>query len=93
MKKALPDHPPKLRPITILPVIMKLYMAVLISLESDNLQNRSPFQFAFREHFQCHDVVFILRNLIEKFIEWRSVLGDLYALDGDISRMPLHLIY
>ena len=40
-------------------------------------------QFAFRTQHQGHEVVYILRSLIEKAIEWGS---PLFVLDGDLRK-------
>ncbi len=41
-------------------------------------------QFAVRKFYQAHEVVFILRQLIEKAVEWRA--PHVYVMDGDIKK-------
>ena len=52
-------------------------------LTGDALQVLSAPQFAFRAGHQAHEVVFIMRNLVEKHEEWRS--PHMFVLDGDID--------
>ena len=40
-------------------------------------------EFAFRKGHQAHEVVFILRQVIEKAIEWNQ---GVFILDGDIQK-------
>ena len=40
-------------------------------------------QFAFRPGYQTHEVVFILRNLVEKAIEWNT---PVFVLNGDLAK-------
>ena len=47
-KKLAPTHPSRLRPITVLPVLLKLYLAVVVDLESKCMDKISELQFAFR---------------------------------------------
>ena len=54
------------RPIALLPVIYKLYSRILLTLVIDRMQDLSPYQFAFRKGYQCGEVHYILRSLIEK---------------------------
>ena len=41
-------------------------------------------QFAFRKFHQAHEVVFILRQLIEKAVEWQA--PQVFIMDGDIKK-------
>ena len=41
-------------------------------------------KFAFRKSHQAHEVVFILRQLIEKALDWRA--PHLFVMDGDIRK-------
>ena len=86
LKKEEPTHPSKLRRITIIPVLMKLYVACIMELEKGHLENISEFQFAFRPGRPALDVIFILRSLIEKHLEWNGVLQPLYIFDGDLFK-------
>ncbi len=40
-------------------------------------------QFAFRKNHQAHEVIFILRQLIEKALEWDM---GLFLMDGDVRK-------
>ena len=86
LKKVVPRSPMHLRPITVLPVLLKLYLAVILEIESANLDKLSQFQFAFRRERQCHDIIFMMRQLVEKHIEWRGAAKPLYVLEGDIFK-------
>ena len=48
------------RPITVLPVIYKLYSRVMYMLAETACNHLISAQFAFRKYHQAHDVVFIL---------------------------------
>ena len=77
-------HVKDFRPIAVLPVIFKLYSRVLYMLGDSMCKPLQAPQFAFRKFHQAHEVVFILRQLIEKAVEWRA--PDLYVMDGDIKK-------
>ena len=89
LKKEEPTHPSKLRLITIIPVLMKLYVACIMELEKGCLENISEFQFAFRPGRPALDVIFILRNLIEKHLEWNGVLQPYTSSTGTCSRRAI----
>ena len=72
------------RPIAVLPVLYKLYSRVLYMLAETTCRSLAEPQFAFRKFHQAHEVVFILRQLVEKAVEWRS--PHLYVMDGDIKK-------
>ena len=59
----------KLRPIAALPIVHKIFSATLKVLTGDALQVLSAPQFAFRAGHQAHEVVFNMRNLVEKHEE------------------------
>ena len=67
------------RPIAVLPVIFKLYSRVLYMLGETVCRPLRAPQFAFRKFHQAHEVVFILRQLIEKAVEWRA--PHLFVMD------------
>ena len=71
MKKAAPKMPSDLRPIVMLPVVLKVYCATLLLFVERLLDDISEWQFAFRPRWQCHEVIFVLRNLAEKTSEWK----------------------
>jgi hypothetical protein len=54
------------RPIAVLPVIYKLYSRVMYMLAENSCDRLYAPQFAFRKFHQAHEVVFILRQLIER---------------------------
>ena len=72
------------RPIAVLPVIFKLYIRVLYMLGETVSRPLLAPQFALRKYHQAHEVVFILRQLIEKAVEWRA--PHLFVMDGDIKK-------
>lgn len=83
-KKGAGEYIMNFRPIALLPVIYKLYSRVLLILVIDWMQDLSPYQVAFRKGFQCGEVHYIRRSLIEKANEWNTFLpGHIYILDGD----------
>ncbi len=71
------------RPIAILPVLLKLYCKLLDYLVGDALCKTSSYQFAFKSGHQCHEVIFILRRLVEISLEWAT---PIWILDGDIVK-------
>mgnify|MGYP000683155201 CR=1 FL=1 len=54
------------RPTAVLLVIYKLYSRVLYMLGENVCRGISEPQFAFRKWHQAHEVVFIIRQLVEK---------------------------
>ena len=77
------NMPKDMRLVAILPTLLKLYCAVLLKMVQGSLDNLCQWQFAFRPKRQCHDVVFVLRMLIEKSIEWRQ---PIFIADGDLPK-------
>ena len=71
------------RPITILPVLEKVYAILLLKLTGGKCDLLEAPQFAFRRGHQAHEVVFILRQLVEKCLEWNQAV---FILDGDIQK-------
>jgi hypothetical protein len=67
----------------VLPVVYKIFSAVLKLNAGDALQVMSAPQFALRAGHQAHEAVFTLRNLVEKYEEWRA--PHLFVLYGDID--------
>jgi hypothetical protein len=72
------------RPIAVLPVIYKLYSRVMYMLAETTCDRIYAPQFAFRKFHQAHEVVFIMRQLIEKAVEWKA--PEVYIMDGDIKK-------
>ena len=77
-------HVKDFRPIAVLPVVFKLYSRVLYMLGDSMCKPLQAPQFAFRKFHQAHEVVFILRQLIEKAVEWRA--PHIFVMDGDIKK-------
>ncbi len=71
------------RPIAILLAIYKLYSRVMYMLAENTCNRLYAPQFAFRKFHQAHEVVFIMRQLIEKALEWKA--PEVYIMDGDIK--------
>ena len=71
------------RPIAVLPVLYKLYSRVLLLLQRGRINDLKAPQFAFRSHCQAHEVVFMMRNLVEKSLEWNE---QLFVLDGGLHK-------
>ncbi len=72
------------RPIAVLPVIYKLYSRVMYMLAENTCDRLYAPQFAFRKFHQAHEVVFIMRQLIEKAVEWKA--PEIFIMDGDIKK-------
>ena len=71
------------RPIAILPVLEKVYATLILKLTGGRCDSLNAPQFAFRKGHQAHEVVFILRQVVEKSIEWNQ---PVFILDGDIRK-------
>ena len=71
------------RPITVLPVLYRLYSKVLELMCGERLQRTTAPQFAFKPRHRVEEVMFIWRSLIEKSIEWNI---HLFGLDGDVYK-------
>ncbi|CAK0873857.1 unnamed protein product [Prorocentrum cordatum] len=82
-KKAFKHRVRDFRPIAILPVLYKVYSKVLLIMAGDGVDKLMAPQFAFRRHHQAHEVVYILRSLVEKSLEWDL---PLFVLDGDLLK-------
>ena len=46
----------------------------------------SAYQFAFRPKRQCHEIVFILWQLVETNLEWKGSEPPLCVFDGDLPK-------
>jgi len=82
-KKARVEYIKDFRPIAILPVLEKVYAILLLKLTCGKCDNLEAPQFAFRRGHQAHEVIFILRQLVEKSLEWNQAI---FILDGDIHK-------
>ena len=71
------------RPIAILSVMAKLYSMALADIGGLAEQPLSEHQFAFRAGYQAAEVQFVLRQVIEKAIEFDK---DIFLLDGDVFK-------
>jgi hypothetical protein len=70
------------RPITLSPVISKLFESVLLQMYSDYLISDS-LQFGFKKNIGCSNAIFLLRNVIEYFNNNGS---NVYVASLDASR-------
>ena len=66
-----------------LPGLEKVYALLLLKLTGGKCDLLEAPQFAFRRGHQAHEVIFILRQLVEKSLEWNQVI---FVLDGDIQK-------
>ena len=57
------------RPLGILPVLQKVYLAVIKRLNEPWNVQRTRAQFAFRKHYQLDEVFYTMRRLVEVSIE------------------------
>ena len=73
----------QLRPISIIPVLSKLYSRFLFMLAGACVNNLKSPQFAFRAGYQAHEVLFIMRSMIEKSLERNT---PFFVLEGDILK-------
>ena len=71
------------RPIAILPVLSKLYSKLIYHLAHPFVRPLQAPQFAFRPGFQTHEVVYIIRRVIEVALEWAV---PIWIGDGDIKK-------
>ena len=65
-KKGFQHRVRDFRPIALLPTMYKVYSRVLLALAGSTIDRFDAPQFAFRKHHQAHEVVYILRSLVEK---------------------------
>lgn len=73
----------QLRPIAILPDLSKLFSKLIMFLSKPHFRELRGPQFACTPNHQPHEVVFILRSIMEKSIEWAL---KIWILDGDIAK-------
>ena len=74
-KKGDPEMPKNYRPISIIPVLAKLYSTILYQRLRALLDSQlSDEQYGFRKGRGCADAVHILRTVIEKSAEWGEEL-------------------
>ena len=78
-----PETVRQFRPIAIIPVLAKLYSKVLLFWAKPSLMPLRGPQFAFRKTYQPHEVVYILRSITDKCIEWAI---PIWLCDGDIHK-------
>ena len=82
-KKGFANRVRDFRPIAVLPVLYKVYSGVILKLASPVIINLSSRQFAFRPGYQAHEIVYTMRSLIEKSLEWQDAL---FILGGDAAK-------
>ena len=74
-KKGDADLPKNYRPISIIPVLAKLFSTLLYSRIQDLVEKRlAEEQFGFRKGRGCVDAVHVLRMIVEKSAEWGEPL-------------------
>jgi hypothetical protein len=74
-KKGDPELPKNYRPISIIPVLAKVYSTILYNRIKDDMDKRlAEEQYGFRRGRGCADAVHILRAIIEKSAEWGEQL-------------------
>ena len=76
------------RPSAVRLVVYRLYSRVMYMLTETACNRLVSAQLAFRKCHQAHEVVFILRQLVEKAVEWRA--PHVYIMDGDINKAYDH---
>ena len=69
-KKGFRNRMKQVRPIAVIPVLYKVYSTVILMLTDGRLEKLVAPQYAFRKQYQAHEVIFILRMLVEKALEW-----------------------
>ena len=82
-KKGFANRVKDFRPIATLPVLYKLYSKTMLEMTDGCLDNLEAPQFAFRKQYQAAEIVFILRNIVEKALEWNI---PVFVLDGDLAK-------
>ena len=75
--------PADLGPVAILQVLLKVYCVTMLLLVEGSLDKLSEWQFAFRPRRQCREIIFMLRNLTEKALEWKVPIS---FADGDLPK-------
>ena len=74
-KKGDPELPKNYRPISIIPVLAKVYSTILYNRIKDDMDKRlAEEQYGFIRGRGCADAVHILRAIIEKSAEWGEQL-------------------
>ena len=71
------------RPIAIIPVLAKVYSKVIWLLATPSMAPLKGNQCAFTPNHRPEEVIYCLRSLIEKAIEWQI---HLWIGDGDIAK-------
>ena len=72
------------RPVAVLPAIYKLYSRAMYMLTEPTWNRLVSTQFDSRKFHLAHEVVFIIRQMVEKAVEWRA--PHVYIMDGDIKK-------
>ena len=74
-KKGDPEMPNNYRPISIIPVLSKLFSMVLYARIQDLVEDKlAEEQFGFRKGRGCADAVHVLRTVVKKSSEWGEPL-------------------
>ena len=89
-KKGDPQLPQNYQPISIIPVMAKLFSTVLYARIVDRIEDRlSEEQFGFRLGRGCSDAVHVMRMIVEKSAEWGEELW-VAALDVEKAFDKVH---
>ena len=94
-KKGDVELPKNYRPISIIPVLAKLYSSVLYNRMRELIDGQlADEQFGFRKGRGCSDAIHILKTVIEKSAEWGEQLLDRNAgrREGVRSRASRQLV-
>ena len=70
------------RPIAMLPTIYRIYSKTLQQLAGDTLQARTGPQFGHVPGRQAHEVVWMLRRMVEQATEWQI---PFFVMDCDVA--------
>ena len=76
------------RPIAMLPAIYRIYSKTLQQLAGDKLQARISPQFGHVPGRQAHEVVWMLRRMVEQATEWQI---PIFAMDCDVAAAIDHV--
>ena len=72
------------RPIAVMHLLYILSSRVLLVMTEGRLARLRAPQFAFRHHHQAHELVCMMRSLVEKSIDWDDLL---FVLDDDLENI------
>ncbi len=82
-KVAKPTKKSQYRLITIIAVLAKVYNKIIQTLASKYMTPIANHQVAFIRKHQPHEIIYILRSLVEQSLEWDT---HIWITDGDIKK-------